>query len=101
MPIIVTADFPTVSSDIYAQTHTEVMAAGHPEGMIAHCCYPKGSGISVVDIWRSREDYEAFVANRVGPALERLGIAGGPQNISITDLINADAFDFTGPVLRS
>lgn len=99
MPVIATADFPSISPELYTQIHPQVMATGRPEGMIAHGCYPKGTGITVVDLWDSQAMFEAFISNRVAPTLEKLGIEGGPENLVVTDLLNADAFDFTGRVL--
>ncbi len=99
MPIIVTADFSSISPELYAKTHYEVMSGGRPDGMIAHACHANETGITVVDIWESKDAFEAFAATRIAPALEKLGIDSGAENVVITDLLNADAFDFTGPVL--
>ncbi len=99
MPILATADFPKISSELYAKTHSKVMGEGRPNGMIAHCCHTNASGISVVDIWDSKEAFEEFVTTRVAPTLEELGIESGAENVVIKELINADAFEFAGPVL--
>jgi len=101
MPILVTADFPKISPELYRQTHAQVMSHGRPDGMISHGCYAKGTGICVVDLWESHDTFEAFIANQIAPAMQKLGIEGGPENLVATELINADAFAFTGSVLSS
>lgn len=98
MPFVVSADFPDVTPELYVRTHTEVMSDGRPQGMIAHCCAAKDGGISVVDIWESVELFEAFVGGKVAPVLQQHGVEAGPQNLSITELINADAFEYDGTV---
>ena len=99
MPIVVTMEFPTVSPELYVRTHTDLMRDGRPDGMIAHCCAEKDGGISIVDIWESREQFEAFVDTRVKDVIERYQVKGGSENLTITELVNADAFQYRGSVL--
>lgn len=99
MAVLVTADFPGVSTEMYEETHRGVMANGRPAGMIAHACMEGGEGISVVDIWETRAHFETFIEQTVAPVAERLEVEGHPENLIITELINADAFAFTGPIL--
>ena len=99
MPIVITTDFPNIDTDLYKKTHRLVMGNERPVGLIAHCCQTKGSGISVIDIWESKEAFDAFTEERIIPALQKLEIKGGPENLTITDLLNADAFDYRGSVL--
>jgi hypothetical protein len=44
-----------------------------PEGLIFHAAGPMESGWSVIDFWESREAFDTFQANRLGPAIEALG----------------------------
>ena len=99
MPVLVTADIPSVSPELYEKTHSHIMDGGRPDGMISHCCVEKGGHISVVDIWESREHFEAFASDKIAGAMQRYGIEGGPENLVFTELLNADAFDFVGNVL--
>ena len=75
------------------------MSGGRPDGMISHGCVEKNGGISVVDIWESRAKFEAFVEGKIAAVSETYNIEGGPENLMITELINADAFDYRGTVL--
>jgi hypothetical protein len=99
MPIVVATDFPSVSPELYVKIHTYVMGGGRPNGMISHCCVNKNDGISVVDIWESRKKFETFAEEKLAAALKNYGIEGGPENLRITELINADAFEYRGAVL--
>ena len=99
MPVLVTADFPFIHAELYKKTHRLMMNNGRPEGFIAHACLKKGKGISVADIWESREHFENFARGKIGFTMEKLGLAGGPENVVITELINADAFEYSGGVL--
>ena len=99
MAVLVTADFPGITPEMYEQTHNAVMAKGPPPGLISHACMEGGEGISVSDIWESRTHYETFIEDTVSMVAEQLDIEGAPENLVFTDLVNADAFDFTGPVL--
>ena len=76
------------------------MSAGNPAGMIAHCCREKDGGIAVIDIWESKEHFEAFIQGKVMPTEQSMGInSGGPQNLTMTEVLNADSFAYTGEVL--
>ncbi len=99
MPLVITADFPSVTPSLYVETHRGAMSEGRPDGMIAHCCSEKNGGISVVDIWESKEHFEAFVQGKVAPVLQQHNVEGGPENLTMTELINADAFEYKGTVL--
>ena len=99
MPVLVTADISGVTPDLYVRTHTEIMSGGRPDGLISHCCIDKNNHISVVDLWESRELFEAFAKEKIPAAMQKLGLDGGPENLSITEVVNADAFDYRGTVL--
>jgi hypothetical protein len=99
MPLVITADFPSVTPSLYEATHRGAMSDGRPDGMIAHCCFEKNGGISVVDMWESKAHFDAFVQNKVAPVLQQHNVEGGPENLVMTELLNADAFAYTGNVL--
>jgi hypothetical protein len=40
-----------------------------PPGLVCHTGAPMPGGWRVFDVWESREDYERFAHERVGPAL--------------------------------
>lgn len=94
MAFILIADIPNMSSEQYRQLHSMVMEAGRPDGMISHCGRVKGSGISIIDIWESKPSVQAFLKERLMPAMESLGIDGEPDVLLMTDLVQAIAFDY-------
>lgn len=62
-------------------THIKIMeAAGEDpaDGLIVHAAGPIESGIRSVDVWESKEHSDRFFAERLMPALGRLGLVGGP-----------------------
>jgi hypothetical protein len=44
-----------------------------PEGLIFHAAGPIEGGWGVLDFWESREHFDRFFADRIGPAIEELG----------------------------
>jgi hypothetical protein len=49
-----------------------------PEGLIFHSAGPMGDGWSVIDFWESRELFDRFQQERLGPAVEALGDKAPP-----------------------
>jgi hypothetical protein len=54
-----------------------------PDGLIFHSAGPIDEGWGVLDFWESREKFDAFLAGRLGQAIEELGDRGmpGPPDI--------------------
>ena len=53
-----------------------------PEGMIFHSAGPMEGGWNVIDFWESRELFDRFQQERLGPAIQALGDdALGPPSI--------------------
>ena len=50
-----------------------------PDGIISHMAGAGESAWCVVDVWESRDAFEQFFGERLGPALEAAGIAGPPR----------------------
>ena len=44
-------------------------------GALTHACGFDQKGICVQDVWESRQDFEAFMADRLKPAFAKLGYA--------------------------
>lgn len=49
-----------------------------PEGLIFHAAGPIEDGWGVIDFWESRELFDRFLGERIGPAIEALGDRGMP-----------------------
>ena len=45
-----------------------------PEGAIAHYAGPAEGGWCVVDVWESREHFDRFAEERLGPATSQAGV---------------------------
>jgi len=44
-----------------------------PEGLIFHMAGPIDEGWGVIDVWESRQHFDNFLANRLGPGIQELG----------------------------
>lgn len=50
-----------------------------PDGLISHYAGPSDDGWLVFDVWESRDQFERFAQERLGPAAQRVVGEGGPQ----------------------
>ena|ERR1017187_6461691 len=50
-----------------------------PEGLIFHSSGPVDDGWSVLDYWETRTQFDSFIAERVLPALDEVGITAQPE----------------------
>jgi hypothetical protein len=50
-----------------------------PDGLTSHTATIKDGGLVVFEIWESREQHEAFLRDRLGPALQQAGVQGPPS----------------------
>jgi hypothetical protein len=57
-----------------------------PSGLRFHSGGAKPGGWVVFEVWDSRADQEAFMANRLGPALAEGGVGSPPQRVEWLDL---------------
>ncbi len=58
----------------YDALHSRMDIDGDPpQGLIFHCAGPIDDGWGVIDIWESREAFDAFLDGRLGPAAGELG----------------------------
>lgn len=44
-----------------------------PEGLVFHSAGPQGNDWGVIDFWESREHFDRFQQDRLGPAIQALG----------------------------
>ena len=49
-----------------------------PAGAISHFVTQTDSGIRVVDVWQSREQFDAFAQEQIGPFSQQAGITSQP-----------------------
>ncbi len=58
----------------------EELGTHNPEGLIVHAAGESGSGIRIIDVWESKQQFELFQSERLGPAMRKVGIVGPPSN---------------------
>ncbi|WP_344073775.1 hypothetical protein [Streptomyces crystallinus] len=50
-----------------------------PDGGCLHVAWFDSGALHVTDVWESQEDFERFFAERLAPAVEKIGIVGQPD----------------------
>jgi len=50
-----------------------------PPGALFHWVAETSDGIRVVDVWESREAYEKFAAEQIGPFTQQAGVPSPPE----------------------
>jgi len=67
--------------DVDLDTHIKLAGAvgdAPVQGLILHAGGPSERGVHSLDVWETKEDSERFFAERMTPALQQLGVEGGP-----------------------
>jgi cytochrome c556 len=79
MAVVMTAVIPA-STDMYDAINQEMgFSNDHlPKGLISHYAAPTGDGMLIFDVWESMDDFQAFAAETLAPAMEKVtGAAEG------------------------
>lgn len=66
--------------DTTLDQYEEVMKLAHPNGRLApgclmHVAGPYDGGLRAIDVWESQEAFDAFLRERLQPALVKNGVA--------------------------
>jgi hypothetical protein len=70
----------------YDAVNTEMgIEQNPPEGLIFHSAGPTDNGWNVIDFWESREAFDRFQQDRLGPAIGALGDKAPPGPPSIKE----------------
>ncbi|GAA1076477.1 hypothetical protein GCM10009663_17560 [Kitasatospora arboriphila] len=82
MAVVMSMDWAGVTPEQYdtvrdAVDWEEVPAAG---GQV-HMAWFDAQGLHVTDVWDSQQAFEAFLAQRLAPAVEKAGITGAPRGL--------------------
>jgi hypothetical protein len=67
--------------DVDLETHLKIGEAvgdAPVKGLILHAGGPSERGVYSLDVWETKEDSTRFFSERMAPALQQLGIGGGP-----------------------
>lgn len=70
------------TQDQYDAIHSHMkIDENPPDGMIFHSAGPIEGGWGVIDFWESREHFDRFSAERIGPAMAAIGATGVEPDI--------------------
>ena len=50
-----------------------------PPGAISHWTAKTDEGLRVVDVWETKEAYDKFAAEQIGPYMSEAGFTGAPE----------------------
>ncbi len=82
-----------INADIYARIRTGIGEERAP-GLIAHLAYRTEQGLRYVDVWETKDDWEAFQHDRLHPVVhsllkEILGFVPPEPSLTMLDLVDA------------
>jgi hypothetical protein len=60
-----------INAEIYAQIKDGI-GPEQPPGMIAHLAYRTEGGLRYIDVWQTKDDWEAFEHDRLHPVVHPL-----------------------------
>ena len=90
MAIAVQLDFPGATLDQYDEVLKRMgLASGQatPPGALFHWVTKTDEGLCVVDVWESREAFDKFSTEHIGPITQAVGMAA-PSNVEYHDVHN-------------
>ena len=80
MPVVMYMEWDGITPEQYNEARSKVgWEVDVPAGAILHVPCFTDSGIRVVDVWKSAEDFQAFADGRLMPAVLEIGITGEPR----------------------
>jgi steroid delta-isomerase-like uncharacterized protein len=91
MTVCFTLELPGVTRDQLAMVNTDLMESvgdRPPKGLISHLEMPSKDGTTVIDVWDSQEEFDAFAAEYLMPAMTRAGVTmpAAPEFREVTSL---------------
>ena len=81
MAVTMFLELPGATTEQYDKLNETMGIRGpedEPDALISHVCATVDGGLMIFDVWRSQEDLDDFLQNRVGPAAQELGVPAGP-----------------------
>ena len=82
MAVAIQMDFKGATLEQYDQVIEKMglqpQGAGAPGGLF-HWVAKTDDGIRVVDVWETREQFEAFAQDQIGPFTQAVGIPSAPE----------------------
>jgi len=90
-------DMPATGAEMYEAVNQQMFGTSTPsadqlpDALIFHSAGPAAGGWRIFDVWESREAFETFFREQVGPAMQALGgeaASGPPPEPQIYELSN-------------
>jgi hypothetical protein len=82
MPVAIEMSFKGATLDQYDRTLEKMgltPGGSPPPGAIYHWVARTDDGIRVVDVWETKEQFERFAQEQIGPYAREVGIEGEPD----------------------
>jgi hypothetical protein len=93
MPIMAIYRAPGITREVYGAYEAEVSQRGAPKGGLLHMVGYDDAGLVVVDVWKTRADFEAATDARINAMLAAHNLPVAPPEIAeITGILAAPAF---------
>jgi hypothetical protein len=74
----------------YERMHPQMLPMAKAAGMMFHSSREVGGQVAIIDIWPSADTWNAFANGPLAEGMQSSGIAA-PDDLEVTELINADA----------
>lgn len=90
MSVGVTLNFPTTTTDQYDRTCALMGLTPRgpgPSGLLFHWARVDGAGMTLTDVWTSRERFEEFARDQIAPLSRQAGITD-PPTTTFDDVYN-------------
>jgi len=80
MATVMSMYWPEITKQQYEQVRGDVKwEMNVPKGAKFHVAWFASDGFHVIDLWDSKADFEQFMQDRLGAAIQRAGIQGQPK----------------------
>ena len=88
-----------ITTEIYASIKAGI-GPQRPPGLIAHLAYRTENGLQYVEVWQSKDDWQAFEIDRLHPVVhpmlqEMLGFVPPEPPRTVLDLVDAWTTEYT------
>jgi hypothetical protein len=76
MAVCLVIDIPGGTQEQYDAVMEQLRESGGAlgEGQTSHVAGPTDGGFMVIDVWNSRDDFDRFMAGRLGEAIQAAGV---------------------------
>ena len=80
MAVVMIMENPNIGTDMYDAVNAKMdIAANPPEGLICHTAGVADGKFRIIDVWESKDHYDRFSKERLGPAIQEVSQGQAPQ----------------------